>query len=190
MAAPAAKKQKTYDNTAFNCSQCKKIAAGQVPILWENEHYLVVHKRPPCGVVGHLQVLSKRHFQGPSSMTDEEAASIGPTLKKVSAVLERVTQCDRLYTAALGSAKSGSHFHAHVVPLYVEAGEADAAGTPPISVTGTPFDLFLQEKLAADKAEGAAADESKCAAIAAAFQAAMAEEEAVCKGCVPVAEKA
>ena len=179
MATPAAKKQKTcksYDNTAADCSQCKKIAAGQVPILWENEHFLVVHKRPPCGVVGHLQVLSKRHFQGSSSMTDAEAASIGPTLKRVSTMLERVTQCDRLYTAALGSAKSGSHFHAHVVPLYVEAGEADAAGTPPIHVTGTPFDLFLQEKLAADKAEGAAADEAKCAAVAAAFKAAMAEE--------------
>lgn len=162
--------------TSPDCPQCKKIASKTVPILWENEHYLVVHKRPPCGVVGHLQVLSKRHFQGPSSMTDAEAADIGVTLKRVSAVLERVTKCDRVYTAALGSAKSGSHFHAHLVPLYID-GAADSAGTPPIGVTGTPFDLFLQEKLAGDKAEGAAADEAKCMVIAAEIKMAMAESE-------------
>ena len=38
-----------------------------------------------------------------------------------------------LYTAALGSEKSGCHFHAHMVPLY--------KATPPNSVTGTPFDV-------------------------------------------------
>ena len=49
-----------------------------------------------------------------------------------------------LYTAALGSEKSGCHFHAHMVPLY--------KATPPNSVTGTPFDLFLMKKQAADVA--------------------------------------
>ena len=114
-------------------------------------------------------------------MSDAEAAALGPALKRCEAVLEHVTKCDRVYTAALGSAKSGSHFHAHMVPLYVDSGgDAAAAGTAPASVTGTPFDVFLQEKRAADGVAGAAADEAKCHEVAAAFKVAMAapvEEE-------------
>ena len=106
-------------------------------------------------------------------MTDEEAAAVGPALKRCQAVLENVTGCDRVYMAALGSEKSGSHFHAHMVPLYKDTG----TGKPPIHVTGTPFDAFLQEKLAGDGVEGAAADEAACASVAAAFAQAMADEE-------------
>ena len=163
------------------CPQCVKIASRTLPILWEDSHFIAVHKTlKSCGVVGHLQLLSKRHFQGPATMTDAEAAAIGPALKRCCAALERVTRCDRVYTAALGSVKSGSHFHAHLIPLYVAGGHPDAAGTPPTSVTGTPFDLFLQEKLAVDGVAGAVADEAQCKAVAAKFKeemAAGAEEE-------------
>ena len=38
---------------------------------------------------------------------------------------------------------------------------------------GTPFDIFLQEKLAADGVEGAAADEAECARVAEAWRFAM-----------------
>ena len=44
---------------------------------------------------------------------------------------------------------------------------------PPKEVTGTPFDIFLQEKLAADGVEGAAADEAECARVAEAWRFAM-----------------
>lgn len=161
--------EKDYGCAAADCRQCKKISSGVAPVLWENEHFLCVHKQPPCGVVGHMQLLSKRHFQGPSSMTEEEAAAIGPALRRCSQALERVTQCDRLYTAALGSEKSGCHFHAHMVPLY--------KATPPNNVTGTPFDLFLMEKQAADGVAGAAADADKCADVAALFAKEMAGQE-------------
>ena len=158
--------------TSAECAICNKIATRSVPVLWEDEHWVVMHKRPPCGVVGHLQLVSKRHFQGPSEMTETEAASVGLTLRKCERVIERITKCDRVYTAALGSAKSGGHFHAHMVPLYVDS--AGSAGAPPIAVTGTPFDVFLQEKLAADKVANAEADPDKCAAISAEFTAEMA----------------
>ena len=168
----SAKRQKTYDNTADGCKQCAKLATGSAPILWQNKHFAVMHKGAPCGVVGHLLLLSKRHFQGPSSMTDEEASAVGLALKQCEAALEHVTGCDRVYTAALGSATSGSHFHAHMMPLYV------GDDMKPKTVTGTPFDIFLQEKLAADKVDGAAADAGKCAEIGDAFKRYMADKDA------------
>ena len=171
-----AKRQKTYGTDASACPQCKKISqiCGTPTVLWETEHFLVVHKRPPCGVIGHLQMLSKRHYQGYGTMTDEEAAAVGPAMKRCCTALEKVTKCDRVYTAALGSAKSGSHFHAHMIALYVDGGDPAAAGTPPANVTGTPFDVFLAEKRAADGIDGAAADEAKCKEISEAFKAEMA----------------
>ena len=171
------KRQKTYDNTADGCKQCKKLAAGSAGVLWENEHYVVIHKGPPCGVVGHLLLLARRHFQGPSSMTDAEASAVGLALKRCEAALEQVTGCDRVYTAALGSATSGSHFHAHMMPLYVED------GAKPKHVTGTPFDLFLQEKLAADFLAGSTSEDvtaapGKITQVANAFRELMREDDA------------
>lgn len=95
-------------------------------------------------------------------MTDAEAAAVGLALRRCEKVLEEVTGCDRVYTAALGSPKSGGHFHAHMMPIFDDS--------PPKNVTGTPFDVFLQEKLAADGVEGVAADPDECAKVAAAFK--------------------
>ena len=64
-------------------------------------------------------------------------------------------------TAALGSPASGAHFHAHMLPVRDDA--------PPRAVSGTPFDVFLQEKLAVDGVAGAEADDAECARVAAAF---------------------
>jgi len=107
-------------------------------------------------------------------MNDDEAAAVGQALRRCERVLEQVTGCDRVYTAALGSPKSGSHFHAHMLPIYDEA--------PPIHVTGTPFDIFLQEKLATDGVDGAVADAEACSRVAAAFKNSMALEAASAGG--------
>ena len=192
MADNATKKART-DVSPATCPQCKKLATlNSAAVLWQDQLWVVVHKKPPCGVVGHLQLLSKRHFrachsfpiplhnlllsaftaysppvcvlhaEGPSTMNDDEAAAVGPALRRCEFILEQVSGCDRVYTAALGSPKSGGHFHAHMMPIF------DAR--PPKHVTGTPFDVFLQEKLAADGVEGAEADAGECAKLAAAFK--------------------
>lgn len=153
------------------CSLCDAAMGRKGAVLWEDALWTVVHKRPPCGVVGHLMCISKRHFQGPSAFTDEEAATIGPTLRQCEKALEKVTQCDRVYTAALGSPKA-PHFHAHMIPMYANAD--GAFGKPATAWTGTPFDVFLQEKLAADGKEGVAADAAQCSKVAEAFAAEMA----------------
>ena len=138
-------------------------------MLWEDCLWTVVHKRPPCGVVGHLMLISKRHFQGPSAFSDNEASTIGLALRRCERALEKVTGCDRVFTAALGSA-AAPHFHAHMMPVYKDAG--GTVGLPAKPVSGTPFDVFLQEKLAKDGV--LAADSAQCLVVAEAFGIAMA----------------
>ncbi|KAJ1458909.1 HIT-like domain-containing protein [Pelagophyceae sp. CCMP2097] len=137
-----------HATTGGPCGHCLSARGRKGPILWQDEHFVVVHKGAPCGVVGHFMLVSKRHFQGPSLMTDAEAAALGPALKRCEAAVEKATKCDRVYTAALGS-KGAPHFHAHMMPLYV--GDS-GAGDAPKAVTGSSWDVFLQEKLAADGA--------------------------------------
>ena len=179
--APSAKKQCTEVKPCGQCVKISKLGSTaqerqESGVLWEDVHWVVMHKRPPCGVVGHLMLISKRHFQGPSTFSDAEAAAVGVALRRCERVLEEVTGCDRVYTAALGSATSGGHFHAHMMPIFDDQ--------PPKSVTGTPFDIFLQEKLAKEGVEGVAADQAECARVAGAFRARMAQDE-----CPPCPEK-
>lgn len=118
-----------------------------------------------------MMLISKRHFQGPSAFTDSEAGSVGLALRRCERVLEEVTRCDRVYTAALGSA-AAPHFHAHMVPVYKDA--EGSVGQPAQSVSGSPFDVFLQEKLAKE-GKLPDADATQCLAVAQAFAAAMAD---------------
>jgi diadenosine tetraphosphate (Ap4A) HIT family hydrolase len=165
--APAGAPGSAPANAVPGCRQCESAAGKRAPVLWQDDLWAVVHKQPPCGVVGHLQLIAKRHFQGPSAFTDREAMAVGLVLRRCERALERATGCDRVYTAALGSPGS-PHFHAHMVPVYAASGGI-AKGQPPIPLTGTPFDAFLQEKLAKDGVQGAAADPTQCMAAAAAW---------------------
>ena len=165
-AGAAPKRQRTETP----CKICAKLAAfppddaaarRAAGVLWEDDLWLVVHKRQPCGVVGHLQLIAKRHVQGLSTFDDAEAARVGAALRRCERAPEAAAACDRVYTAALGSPASGAHFHAHMLPVRDDA--------PPRAVSGTPFDVFLQEKLAVDGVAGAEADDAECARVAAAF---------------------
>ena len=147
------------------CKLCLSARGLRGTVLWEDALWAVCHKSQPCGVVGHCMLISKRHIQGPSTMSDEEAASLGLVLRRCERALERATGCDRVYTAALGSAQA-PHFHAHMMPVYTEAGGLHG-GSPAVAATGTPWDVFLQEKLA--KEGKAKTDQADCDAAAAAF---------------------
>lgn len=59
------------------CSLCSSARGLRGSVLWEDAVWAVVHKRPPCGVVGHLMLLAKRHFQGPAHFTDTEVSAEG-----------------------------------------------------------------------------------------------------------------
>lgn len=64
MADENATKKARTDVSPATCPQCKKLATlDPAAVLWQDQLWVVVHKKPPCGVVGHLQLLSKRHFR-------------------------------------------------------------------------------------------------------------------------------
>mmetsp|Transcript_1231 Transcript_1231/g.2161 ORF Transcript_1231/g.2161 Transcript_1231/m.2161 type:complete len:179 (+) Transcript_1231:80-616(+) len=145
----------------MGCKKCEQVFKISVPkyggILYEDELWIVVHKGDPVGVEGHLQLVAKRHFQGPSDMTDAEAATVGLILRHCEHILQQVTGASNIYTAALGS--QYPHFHVHMVPV--------SKGTV-MPEQGVEWDTFLQEKLAADGK--LSVSDPKCAEIANKFK--------------------
>ena len=109
--------------TTVGVSQVRKEVVPEVEgVLYEDDLWIVVHKGAPIGVAGHLQLVSKRHFQGPAHMTDREAVHLGLVLRHCEKILEQVSGAKQIYTAALGA--SFPHFHCHMVPVYEGRGKA------------------------------------------------------------------
>jgi diadenosine tetraphosphate (Ap4A) HIT family hydrolase len=95
------------------CGVCQSLTT---PSLYEDELWCVRHAEP-AGVPGWMLLIAKRHVAGPAHFDDREAAVFGFALRHFERVLEQVTGALRIYTAAMG--ESHPHFHAHMVPRYV-----------------------------------------------------------------------
>ena len=117
------------------CRICAAIASDQ-PVVWQDEHWVLRHAAAPAGVAGWLTMYSRRHVRGIVDFTDEEAASLGPVLRRIHRALESASGAPRIYSAAMG--ESVPHFHIHAVPR-----EAD------IDPSTAGWGVFLLQKEAA-----------------------------------------
>ena len=102
-----------------SCAVCASLSGdGRREPIWEDELWHLRHDDAPAAVAGWLMLIARRHVGGPAHFNDDEARSLGPTLRRISKRLEEETGALRIYTAALG--ESSPHFHAHLVPRYAE----------------------------------------------------------------------
>ena len=104
-----------------DCGVCRSIhGESRLPaeICFENELWHVRHMGAPYGVPGWMMLITNRHVAGPWEFSDQEAASLGPTVRHLSRVLKDVTGALRIYSAWMG--ESWPHFHAHLVPRLAE----------------------------------------------------------------------
>jgi diadenosine tetraphosphate (Ap4A) HIT family hydrolase len=61
-------------------------------------------------------LLPLRHVEGLQELTLDEAAALGPLLRRLSAALAEVTGCHKAYVIFLAEQPSFEHVHFHVVP--------------------------------------------------------------------------
>ncbi|MBC7794238.1 MAG: HIT family protein [Clostridia bacterium] len=74
----------------------------------------VVHaKIDRAAVPGWLVIAPRRHLEALTALTEDEAASLGPLIKRCSAALEKVTQTAKVYVASFNEALA--HVHIHVI---------------------------------------------------------------------------
>ena len=66
-------------------------------------------------VEGWLVLVVRRHILALADLTDDEAAELGPLIKRVSAALRAVTGCEKTYVAQFAEHPNHPHVHVHLI---------------------------------------------------------------------------
>jgi diadenosine tetraphosphate (Ap4A) HIT family hydrolase len=101
------------------CLACD-LAEGRVPlpggVIYESTWWLVEHCVGPLGV-GTLLVKTKRHVTRVSQLTEDEAAELGPLLRRTAAVVDQLLAPEQVYTWLFSHAGAKpAHLHYVVQP--------------------------------------------------------------------------
>lgn len=64
---------------------------------------------------GWLVLVARRHIAAVADLTDDEAAELGPLLKRVSAALHQTTGSEKTYVMQFAESPDHPHVHIHVV---------------------------------------------------------------------------
>lgn len=109
--------QSTHNpNDCYSCAQTARLE--QLPPrenIWTDGLWRVAHAFNSA-LPGWLVVLPLRHTEALADLTPEEAAALGPLLRRVSAALSEIVGCQKTYVILFAEAPGFQHLHFHVVP--------------------------------------------------------------------------
>lgn len=105
--------------------------------------WVLRHHPDPSPLPGWLLLDSARHLGGPADFNPGEAASWGVAVQHASALVRRLTGCDRVYAIAFG--EGAPHLHLHLIPRF-----AHNADTAAWSVADHYRAVIAGERAAAD----------------------------------------
>ncbi len=113
-----------------NCIFCK-ILAGEIPsrVVYEDADFMSIMDVSPA-TVGHCLLLPKDHCANLYEMSDELAAKVLPTAKKIATNLKDKLGCDGLNLVQNNGETAGQtvfHFHMHIIPRYEGGRKADVS---------------------------------------------------------------
>lgn len=108
-------------NSGDACKTCEMTAQrrlGQAP-LWDNIYQTgfwdVVHAYNSA-LPGWLVLVVQRHIESLDELTEQEAAELGPLIRRVSLSLKNVIGCTKTYVIQFAEARQHPHVHFHIVP--------------------------------------------------------------------------
>ncbi|HKP51538.1 MAG TPA: HIT family protein [Chloroflexia bacterium] len=103
----------------MDCYSCKSISGEKRispgPTIHEGEYWLVEHAYP-CGMVGWLVIILKRHAEALHELSLEESRELGKLQHRVAIILHQMLDCEKEYVACFGEAAHFNHIHFHVIP--------------------------------------------------------------------------
>ncbi len=108
-------------NSSDACKTCEMTARrrlGQAP-LWDNIYQTgfwdVVHAYNSA-LPGWLVLVVQRHIESLDELTEQEAAELGPLIRRVSLALKSEIGCKKTYVIQFAEARQHPHVHFHIVP--------------------------------------------------------------------------
>jgi diadenosine tetraphosphate (Ap4A) HIT family hydrolase len=88
-------------------------------------------------VEGWLVLVARRHITAVADLTDEEAVSLGPLIKQVSAALHEVVGCEKTYVVQFAEHPQHPHVRVHVIARALDL-DSSAVGPGIFSRMGVP----------------------------------------------------
>jgi diadenosine tetraphosphate (Ap4A) HIT family hydrolase len=105
----------------INCPVCRNTATvGAQPVrerIWWDGRWRIAHA-VRCALPGWVVMAPARHIVSLADLSPDEAAALGPLLRKVSRAVIDVTGCLKVYAALFAEAEGFQHVHIHVIPRH------------------------------------------------------------------------
>lgn len=112
-------------SAAPGCVTCALVTRrddGEAPpwdMILRTDLWDVVHAFG-TSVEGWLVLVLRRHETAVADLTDDEAAQLGPLIKRVSAALHTALGCQKTYVAQFAEAAEHPHVHVHVIARHAD----------------------------------------------------------------------
>lgn len=90
---------------------------------------------------GWLVIVLRRHATSLADLTTEEAAALGPLIKRLSAALQQELQVPKAYLAFFAEGPQHPHVHIHVIPRP----EKELRGPGSFELLSRPDDEWVSE---------------------------------------------
>lgn len=131
---------------ASDCYSCRQNAVPEVERpprehISDDGSWRVVHAIG-CSLPGWLCLIPHRHISSLSEMTQEEASLLGPLIRRLSAVLQRLTGARKCYLMFFAEAPGFEHLHIHLVPRPPDCPE-DRVGPRIVAYLNDPEELWI-----------------------------------------------
>ena len=102
-----------------DCRACRANAQAVQPYLvWRSDLWVLRHAAPPYPALGWMTLHSRRHAPALTLLSETELADLGLTLARIARAIMDTTGALRVYLASM--TEDPPHFHAHLVPRYLE----------------------------------------------------------------------
>ena len=125
--------------TCRTCDLTARRDAGRAP-LWDaivrTPSWDVVHS-DDSSVEGWLVLVLRRHVAAMADLTEDEAAELGPLVRRVSSALRDVLGCPKTYVVQFAEHPLHRHVHVHVIARAADLHD-DAQGPRVFSRVGVP----------------------------------------------------
>jgi len=136
--------------TAKHCVTCElteRRSLGTAP-LWDCIHrtrFWDVAHAYNTALPGWLVLVTQRHIEAIDELTDDEAAELGPLIRRVSVALKEVTGCVKTYVIQFAEHEDHPHVHFHIVPRMADQPE-DRRSTEVFAYLGVSQDERVGEE--------------------------------------------
>jgi diadenosine tetraphosphate (Ap4A) HIT family hydrolase len=129
---------------SIDCYTCLSISGKQRispgPTIYEGQYWLVEHAYP-CGMVGWLVLVLKRHTEALHELSKEEFAELAELQHRTAKLLHAELNSAKEYIVCFAEAAHFNHVHVHVIPR---------ANNLPVELRGTG--IFSMLKVTEDEA--------------------------------------